>query len=182
MSKHLRSRLVAAALVSALALSACGQEDAASFLAKAKGHLEKSDYSAAIIELRNAREKAPDNAEIRFLLGKALLERGEFDAAEGELRKAEALKYPADAIAPAIARALLAQGEVRKVTKDYGSVQIADAQGRADLSTTLATAYLSQGERDNAKTAADAALAAVPGYPSPFARSCSRSTATSTAR
>jgi outer membrane lipoprotein-sorting protein len=39
MSNHLRSRLVAAALLSALLVSACGQEDAASYLAKAKGHL-----------------------------------------------------------------------------------------------------------------------------------------------
>ena len=78
-----------------------------------RSYLEKSDYSAAIIQLRNAREKEPDNAEIRFLLGEALLESGEFGPAETELRKAEALKYPADAVAAGCSRrSLLAQGDV----------------------------------------------------------------------
>ena len=51
----------------------------------------------------------------------------------------------------------------RKAPTEYAKVEIADPQGRADPSTTPATAYPSHGDRDNAKTAADAALAAVPG-------------------
>ena len=50
--------------------------------------LAKGDASAAVIQLRNALQKAPDDAEARYLLGTALTERRDPAGAVKELRKA----------------------------------------------------------------------------------------------
>jgi len=97
--------LTAVALGLVLALPACSRDDAATFVESAKSYLAKSDPKAAIIQLRNARQAEPENAEIRFLLGRALLENGEPGPAETELRKADSLRYSADAVQPMLAQA-----------------------------------------------------------------------------
>ena len=60
----------------ALGARAC-RNDPASYVASAKAYLAKSDYKAAIIELKNALQKAPDNGEARYLLAKSLLATGD---------------------------------------------------------------------------------------------------------
>jgi putative PEP-CTERM system TPR-repeat lipoprotein len=160
-----RLAVCALAVGLALALPACSRNDAASFVESAKSYLAKSDPKAAIIELRNARQAEPENAEIRFLLGRALLDNGEPGPAETELRRALSLRYSADLVQPMLARAVLAQGDPRKVTSEFGTVTLTDAQPRADLAATLAVAWLAQGNRDEARKAADAAIAAVPTHP-----------------
>ena len=103
--------LLAVAAVVVLALAGCSRNDPATLLVSAKVFLDKNDAPAAIIQLKNALQVAPENAEARFLLGKALLESGSPGAAETELRKALDLKYSADETYPLLARALLQQGK-----------------------------------------------------------------------
>jgi putative PEP-CTERM system TPR-repeat lipoprotein len=143
----------------------CARDDAASYIASAKKYLDQSDVSAAIIQLRNAREKAPDNAEARFLLGKALLESNDPAAAESELRKAEALGYAIDATKPLIAQAMARQGEHRKLLAEFGDVQLSDPVARADVASLVAVSYLIQGNREAAAKAVDAALAVKADHP-----------------
>jgi putative PEP-CTERM system TPR-repeat lipoprotein len=159
-------RIVVAAIAIGLAwgLPACSRSDTASYVESAKGYLAKSDPKAAIIQLRNARQADPESAEVRYLLGRALLDNGEPGPAETELRKADALRYSADAVQPLLAQAVLVQGDPRKVTGEFGKVTLTDAQARADLAATLAVAWLAQGNRDEARKSADAALAAKPAH------------------
>src|SRR5689334_8292814 len=89
------------ALLLAIAiLSACGRDDAASYLKSAQNYVEKRDYRAAIIEVKNALQKEPDNGEARLLLAKAFLETGDPANAETEHRKAIALKATDDRTYP----------------------------------------------------------------------------------
>jgi hypothetical protein len=49
---------------------------------------EGREYDAGIIQLRSAPQRAPNNAEARFLLGKSLLETGSPSAAETKIQSA----------------------------------------------------------------------------------------------
>ena len=61
-------RLAVVAVIAAMSTAGCARNDPASFIASANSYIAKSDYKAAIIELNNALQKAPDNAEARLLL------------------------------------------------------------------------------------------------------------------
>ena len=62
MRQDVRAGLAVAAL--ALALAGCSsQNDPAALVASAKAALAKSDLPTATIQLKNALQKAPDNAE-----------------------------------------------------------------------------------------------------------------------
>lgn len=69
-------------LVVAVLLSACGAKGEDELMASAKGYLQKQDYKAATIQLKNLLQQKPSSAEARFLLGTALLEGGDAVGAE----------------------------------------------------------------------------------------------------
>ncbi len=161
MQLHNLSR-IAAAIFLALALVACNRNDTASYVASAKSYIAKSDYKAAIIELKNALLGAPDSGEARFLMATSLLATGDAVGAETEARKALDLKYAPDETYPLLARALLRQGEFRRLVSDLGNVKVGNDNARADLDSSLGIAYLSLGEQKDARTFIDAALAANP--------------------
>ena len=145
-----------------LQIAACGKNDAPALVASAKSYIAKSDYKAATIQLKSALQVAPESAETRYLLGKSLLETGEPGAAETEIRKAIELKYSPDETYPLLARALLAQGNYAKLIADPGAQKLGSAQARADLGTSVATAYLALGDAKKAREAIDVALAGLP--------------------
>jgi len=144
------------------AVAACGRGDPASFIASARSYMAKSDYPAAIIELKNALKGAPDNAEARFLLAKALLESGDVVAAETEARKALDLKYPPDDAYPVLARSLMRQGEHKKLLADVDDGKLTSPDARAEVLTARGVAYLGLGQNKEALQAIERALAAQP--------------------
>jgi len=153
---------IAAAVCFACALAACDRADTASYVTSAKSYMEKSDYNAAIIQLKNALVKSPSSGEARFLLATALYHTGDAVGAETEARKAIELKYAPDEAYPLLARALLRQGDFRKVVSELGSRTLDTPAARADLGTSLGIAYLSLGNPKSARAAIDDALAANP--------------------
>lgn len=148
----------------ALVLAACGGKGEAELLGSAKQYLEKRDAKAAVIQLKNLLDKNPSSAEGRFLLGQALLENGDPVGAEVELRRALDLKFPEAQVVPMRARALLAQGQIKKLTDEYGSTDLKDPTFDIELQTTLSTAHAMQGSMDDARTAVDKALGISPHY------------------
>jgi putative PEP-CTERM system TPR-repeat lipoprotein len=155
-------RMSLAALGAALLLAACGSASEGELLASAKDYLEKKDAKAAIIQLKSALQKAPDSGEARYLLGKALLDTGDAAGATVEFRNAAELRYPENLVTPALARALLRQGEDRRVVDTYAATTLSDGPASADLKTTLALAYLRQNKPELANQALDEALVAAP--------------------
>ncbi len=151
---------VGAALL--VAVAACNSKDATSYITSAQSYLAKSNYEAAIIELKNALKEAPNRADARFLLAKALFENGNPIDAELEARKALALKHPADDALPLLLRALLAQGAYQKILAEPVEPSVQRPQARSDIDTTRALAYFALGDRKAARGALEAALAASP--------------------
>jgi putative PEP-CTERM system TPR-repeat lipoprotein len=145
-------------------LTACGHESADAQIASAKKYLAQNDPKAAYIQLKNALQQKPDLAEARFLLGKLMFEGGDLSPSAIELRKALDLNYPADAVVPLLAKALVATGDVKKLTDEFSATTLTSPEATADLQTSLAIAYAIQEDRDRAQLALKAAFAAVPDY------------------
>lgn len=162
--KKNHTRAALSALLVSLLLVACGDNPEA-MISSAKDYLAKNDNKSAIIQIKNALQKNPDLPEARFLLGRSLLESGDPAGAETELRKALALNYPQDPIVPLLANALLTQGQVKKLTDEFGKTNLVDKTAQAALLTSLAVAYAAQGQTEAAQTALSTALAAAPDYP-----------------
>lgn len=159
-STHLRVCLLAAVL----ALTACTDQSDEDFTASAQSLLDQKDIKGAIIQLKNALLKNPESGPARQLLGRALLESNDPKSAVLELRKALELKQSDELVVPHLARAMLVLGEGKELLAEFGSTRLKDPAASADLQTTLAAAYASQGDLDKANLTVAAALQADPGH------------------
>src|SRR5690242_2569727 len=137
----------------------CTHRDAATYIASANSYIAKSDYKAAIIELKNALQQAPDNGRARILLAKALFATGDVRGAETEARKTIDLHVSADETYPLLARTLIAQGKFENVISEAGGTKMESRAARADLGASLAAAYFARGDAAKANPLLDAALA-----------------------
>lgn len=158
-----KTRTALSTVLVSLLFAACSDQPDA-LLISAKDYLAKNDRKAAVIQIKNALQSNPDLPEARYLLGTALLEGGDPVGAEMELRKALDLKYPQEAVIPQLARALLAQGQAKKLTEELTNVELVKPSAKASLQMSLFSAYAMLGKVEGAKTALSAALLAEPGY------------------
>ena len=150
-----------AAAVATLAIYfGCSTETESDLVASAKSHLEKKDSKTAIVQLKMVLQRNPQSGESRYLLGKALLEGGDVAAAIVELNKAIELKHADSDVLPALARAMLQAGQEKKIIALYSQTKLQNPSAVADLQTSLATALLRQGSREQAEAALEAALRA----------------------
>ena len=161
-SNRLGRLTVTASLVASL-LAGCGSGSPETMIASAKEFIGKKDTKSAIIQLKNALQKAPDNAEGRFLLGKAELQTGDLAGAEKELRRAMELNYAADSVVPPLAEALLGLAEFKKVVEEMGVKQLTTPEATSSLLATVGMAQMAMQKKDEAQKLFDAALALQPG-------------------
>jgi putative PEP-CTERM system TPR-repeat lipoprotein len=151
-------------LALAMLLAACGDSDPQKMLESARQYLDKNDNPAAIIQLKNALQEAPDLAEARFLLGKALLLNGDPAGAETELQKARDLGHSPEAVTPLLVRSRLAQGQFQKVTNDFANTALAGPEAQAELKTLVAVAWRQQGNQAAFEAGLQEALKAKPDH------------------
>jgi putative PEP-CTERM system TPR-repeat lipoprotein len=152
--------LLAAACLT-LGFQGCSRETPEKFIASGKSYIAKRDFAAAIIQLKNAVQKAPDNAEARYLLGVALEESDEPVAAEIEYRKAIPAGYAAEVAYPALVRVMIEQGQFEKAITEASREQ-GRSPAAAELSALSGTAQLGLGKIPQAQAAFSAALAREP--------------------
>ena len=159
-----RATLATTAIALGVLLAGCGADSPDKMLASAKEYLAKNDPAAATIQLKNALSGNPNLAEARFLLGRALLESGDAVGGESELRKALELKFDNNQVIPVLARAMLAQGQSKKLLEQYEKTPVGAGDTAADLNSTLGQAHASLGRFDEARAAFEAALKSSPDY------------------
>lgn len=153
-----------ASVLLAVLLAACFGKSPEKLVASAKQYLAKNEVNAAVIQLKNALQQAPDNGEARLLLGNALSLQRDFVSAEKELRRALDLGQAQDAVLPGIARAMMEQGEFAKLVKDFGDRKLTDAEAHAAFVTSLGDSYLRLGKVTEASAAFADALKAKPDH------------------
>jgi len=146
-----------------IALVGCSRDDPASLLASAKQAIGKRDFSVSIIQLKNALQKEPENAEARYLLGLSFLESGDVGSAQIELKKASDLGLRSDELELALARTELARGANDKVLAELGSKTLSSPKLQAELRALVGMAQFAQGRGAEGQAALAEALALDPG-------------------
>jgi putative PEP-CTERM system TPR-repeat lipoprotein len=160
MSRHAKLTLSAAVLSGAFlvaGLSACGKtQTTESLLSDAKQYQQKGDLKSALIQLKNAVEKSPENGEARMALGHLQLEMNDAVSAEKEFRKARSLGIAADRVVPELAQALAQQGKTKELLEQVSPEMAAKS---VPLLVLRGDALLASGKADEAKQSYGAALA-----------------------
>ncbi|MGZ5781259.1 MAG: XrtA/PEP-CTERM system TPR-repeat protein PrsT, partial [Burkholderiaceae bacterium] len=159
--KKVSSAVFSAMIALTSGLAGCGKSNSVEKLvADAKQYHQKGDNKAAIIQLKNALEKKPDDMEVRALLGSIYLDIGDAQSAEKEIRKALSLGMSQDKEAADLAKALLMQGQYEKALD--ATAQVAGAKDDAAILALRGSAYLAMGKNAEAKDSFNAALKAKP--------------------
>ena len=132
-SKPLRHLFQLTALT--LALAACeANYTAEEHLRRAQEAEARGDLQVSLIELKNAAQKDPRNAQARLQLARHYLKAGQGAEAEKEIKRARELGQDWEGLKPLYADALLQQGEFQRVLDE---VTLGMATGRADRARIL---------------------------------------------
>ncbi|MDG1943915.1 MAG: PEP-CTERM system TPR-repeat protein PrsT [Halioglobus sp.] len=144
-------------ILALLVLASCSEDPTSEeHLNKAKGFMSEADFPSATIELQNALQLDENLAEARWLLGKIQLDDADILAAENSLQRARDLGWRDDDVLPALARTLLAQGEVEDVLSlEYKEL---NPSSMAKLYAMQAKAALINGQPEKARALVDLAL------------------------
>lgn len=159
-----RIALHIAALLLLGVLGACSDKSAESLVASGKEFTAKKEHAAAVIQLKAAVQKAPDQPELRLLLGKALLAAGDTGGAELEFARCLEARLPPSQVLPSLAKVLVLQQDYKKLVFNHGNTVLPEAAAQAEFQTHLASAWSGLGDRTKGEASIAQALAAVPDY------------------
>jgi putative PEP-CTERM system TPR-repeat lipoprotein len=141
-------------------LTACGRtQSTESLLTDAKQYQQKGDLKAALIQLKNAVEKSPENGDARLQLATLQMKMGDMVSAEKEARKARSLGIAADVTLPLEGKAMAQQGRFKEMLE---TITPELAARSAPLLSLRGDALMATGKADEAKQAYDQALAVNP--------------------
>lgn len=150
---------MALAAMAAVLLTACSESPEA-MVSSARGYIEKSDFNAAGIQLKNALQENANLADARFLLGKVNLAQENLPGAVKELQRSLDLGYPRNDVVPLLARALVRSAEFDRVLKDFGEQTLDDPKAQASLLASIGDAYFAKRDLAKARASYDKSLAA----------------------
>ena len=145
----MKSRCLKLVLAMPLAvwLSACDVGQSLSdveYVYRAREQVEQGKLRAAVIELKNALAKNPDNADARLLLGELYLDAGDGASAEKELQHARQLGVPLEALQVSLARAWYQQRKYDDVIAVQRAPALTDLQW-AELLGIQGDTYMRRG-------------------------------------
>lgn len=161
---RLRYRRAALALTLGMALGGCQRSsDPAQLIAEARHYRQQGDVNAAVIQLKNALQKDPDNRDARRLLGEVYIEQADAVSAEKELRRALQLGAPSADLVILLGKSMLLQGQYQRLLDELTSVP--DPAGRPAILALRGGALLGLDKRPDAAALFNEALKADPALP-----------------
>lgn len=144
-------RAVLPALSLALLLGFVPAAHAKDYVQSAKTYLEKDQLRTAVIELKNALQEDPNNAEARVLLGTTYLRAGDPVSAEKELQRAAELGAKRDQWLAPLGEALLWRNKADEVLERL-QVQAGDARSlQLQIHVARASAALAKNDMEAAR-------------------------------
>jgi len=120
------------------------------YIKDANTYIEKQDFKAAIIQLKNALQQDSTSKEARALLGQTYLKVGDILSAEKELRKAKRAGAAATEWMPYLADVYLAQNKIQEVIDELKIDDSMPRELRAEMLVRYGQAYFLK--RDIAKS------------------------------
>lgn len=145
------------ALALSIAFSACfhlsGCDSASNlsaqeYIQRAKDAESSKDLKRAVIEYKNAIQKEANNAQARLLLGQLYVDMEEGPEAEKELIKAMELGVSKDSILIPLGKALLMQGQFKRVLDEINFTTSASSENKAAIMQLHGDAQLGLGKLD----------------------------------
>lgn len=164
-SRRLHPLLIALAFMFTLPLSGCWDKSPESRIEDAKQAIQKSDYKAAVIELKSALQDVPSNAEARLLLGESLYLVGDYPSADKELKKAIELGAPADRAMPLLGRVLIDMEKPERVIDEVKFSPTLSPSSLAIIHAARVNAFIILGKTDGARYALAEGEKANPKHP-----------------
>src|SRR5579862_7373773 len=152
---------LACVVLAAGLLSACGKS-ADEYVRRAQTQLDSGNIPAALIELKNALQKEPNNVTARVMLGQSYLDLSDGTNAETDLLKARADGADPLVLAKPLAEAELILGKFDKAAAESEFPAGASSALKASLLSVRGLAYLGQGKAAAADEALTAGLAEDP--------------------
>lgn len=165
---HRRRAVLPILLCLAAALGGCGPtqpKTTAEYLSDAQALRGKGDLKGAVIELRNALQRNPDDGLARALLGRVEAETGDGATAEKDLRRAMELQIPKGALLKSLAEALRLQDRHQAVLTEIVPGDAMPPAERARLLAWRGDAWLALAKPDKAEAEYREALATDPQAP-----------------
>lgn len=111
----MKKSLLALSVAVGISLTGCGGKDPQELIQSAQQNIQQGDEAAAVIELKNALQEAPQNAQARFLLGKVYTEQGAWAAAAKELEEAKKYGFDINAVVPLLALSYYSQSNLQQL-------------------------------------------------------------------
>jgi putative PEP-CTERM system TPR-repeat lipoprotein len=156
-----RATLVAV-LLAAFALHGCGAPNPEKKIASAKVHQAKGDLATAILELKSSLQENPEHGESRLLLGNLYSETGDYRSAEKEFRRAMDARVEPGRVLPALGKALVLQGEPKRVLAEISAETIEEPDAAAGILAARGLAHLTLRQAGEAQAAFEKALSLKP--------------------
>ncbi len=128
-------------------------EQAQKHIERAEAQVESGQIRAAIIELRNAVQAQPENAEARFQLGRLYLDQYRLDEAEKELVRALDYGVAHDRVLPPLMRTYLRLGSPQDVLRLLDDITDEDLRNSPAVLYVTTDAYLMLGRVEDAFSA-----------------------------
>lgn len=141
-----------AGLISA-ALVGCGGKSESDKLTEARAAVSAGKSSDAVLQLKAILQANEQSAEARYLLGQSLFKLADQGAAAVEFQKAFDLGYPRNQVVPALAEAMLASGQGKRMLELHANTQLDDPKAMASLKASIAGARLLYGETEAGRAA-----------------------------
>lgn len=124
---------------------------------RAQSHLDEGEHRAALIELKNALLKNPDNTQARLLMGQLHVTLGDGASAEKELLHASELGVDAESTQTHLARAYLMQGKFKEISELVPTSEMTSGT-HAELLALRGMALLNQEKLEEAEAEFEQAL------------------------
>ena len=134
-----------------LVIIACGSVNDQQMVQAAKAYLDQNKMREAALELKNALQNNPENAEARYLLGEINLDVGDSASAEKEFRRADQAGWSEAQARVGLARALINRNAYQKVIDEVEIKDDYPATERANLYALHATAQAGLRQLDKAR-------------------------------
>lgn len=124
----------------------------------ARGYIQKHEYKAAVIELKNYLQENPNDAEARMMIADVYMRLGNGADAAQAYEKAKDLKLPKERWIVPLGRAYLMNNDVKAVLERIKPDEDLPNPVRAQVYGLHGTAYLAKGDIEKAQANFDSAL------------------------